>query len=159
MTENDRSLIKVWVEVDSHWHPEGELLSALPLGHSRYELREIPVRAYGLNLLDVVEAAAAVGRSEPEVRSVVEPSGHTTLRVMFFPHLAESHRQAVLRGLTELGVSYRAVPPRLYALDLGRAAELPRVVEALDSATSRGWLAYESCEARALGAFGRPRQV
>src|SRR5262249_4817112 len=76
-------LTKVHVELPNHGATGGESLWAKPLGDDLYQLDNVPFHAYGLNYGDVVRATEDSPELKPEIREVVRPSGHQTIRVFF----------------------------------------------------------------------------
>ena len=77
MNEDDASdnLTKVHIDLPNHWGTGGESMWARALAEDRYEIRNVPFYAYGLNFLDVVLANSDDPDLKPEVRRVVQASG------------------------------------------------------------------------------------
>lgn len=55
MTDEEK-LTKIHVDLPNHWATSGESLWVVEIGPDHYEIRNLPVYAYSLNLADVVEA-------------------------------------------------------------------------------------------------------
>jgi hypothetical protein len=152
MSKRD-GLTKIHVELPNHWATGGESMWALQVGEELYELRNVPFHAYDLNFGDIVRATADGPELKPEIREVVKRSGNRTLRVFFSDILERQARLALLESLAPLAVSYEGATERLYALDLEPEADVTRVRGELDGWAEKGWLAYETCEARVAGGF------
>ena len=109
---------------------EGEYVETLwaePVGPARYRLHNSPFWAYGVSWLDVVEAAPDA-EGQLVMTSVVEKSGHRTVRVIFDePAAVGSPSQAVLDGAVALGASYEGMNPRYVALDVPPGVDLMRM--------------------------------
>jgi hypothetical protein len=114
-----------------------------------FELACVPFFAYGLAFGDVVaaEPLQAHGLVDRVVNGVVEPSGRLTFRVQFLrasnPALA---RDQLLADLRTLDCPVEEWTPRLIALDV-RPEAAPRVVDILESGSSRHGYEYERANA------------
>ena len=150
---NDGGLIKLHLDLPNHWRHKGESLWAKPVGADRYEIRNVPFCAYGLNFGDVVLATRDDPDLKPEIRRVVTGSGHQTLR-MFFTHGVEQAQQgAALERLIAMGVEVERADARFVCLDLPPEADYQAVRGVLDTWETERLLAYETCEARVEGSF------
>jgi hypothetical protein len=149
----DEKLTKIYVDLPNHWATVGESMWAVDLGDGLYELRNSPFHAYDLNFMDVVKAISTDPESRPEVREVVRRGGHGTLRVFFEDEVTEERRFQLLESLRPLSVSFERATEGLFALDLEPGADVRRVRAELDRWKSKGWIGYETCEARVPGSF------
>ena len=155
----DEKLVKVRVELPNHWAAGAESMWAVDLGGDLYELRNAPFHAYDLNFGDVVYATADSPDFKPEIRRVVRRSGNRTLRVVFMEGHTEDMMLSLLRSLRPLDVSFERSTERYFALDLEPKENIGKVREILDEWQSRGWVEYETCEARVPGSFdAAPRE-
>ena len=91
-------LVRVHVDLPHHWATSGESMWARALGNDLYELDNVPFGAYGLNYGDVVFATPDGPGLAPEIRSVVELSGHRTLRVFFSDSVRQRRRFRLRRN-------------------------------------------------------------
>ena len=152
-TMSDHAMVKIHIDLPHHWATGGEALWASPLGGDRYRLENVPFYAYNLNYHDVVEARALEPDSKPSVLTVVERSGHRTLRIFFEAGIPEETRLARLKSLAPLKVSYERCRERYFALDLEPDASIDAVRDRLDEWQRDGVADYETCEARVPGSF------
>jgi hypothetical protein len=146
-------LIEVHVDLPYHWRACGEYIWARPLGDDLYELQNVPFLAYGLNHHDVVKATAEAPGLAPEIRRVVVPSGHRTVRIFFARRLSRGRRLGLLQRLVRLSVGYEKNPAGYFALDVTCEADIFEVLERLDEWQRRGWCEYETGEPRVPGSF------
>ena len=96
-------LVKIFIDLPHHWWLQGESFWAQPLGDDRYRLENVPFCAYDLNFGDVVLATADSETRKPEIRAVVERSGHQTLRISFCDQLSREEQEPVIAALQEIG--------------------------------------------------------
>lgn len=146
-------LVQVRVDLPNHWGATGETLSAVDLGDGRYRIQGVPTYAYGLNRLDVVEAVAGGPGEAPEVRRVLEPSEHQTLRVRFLEGTLPAARREHLESLREFGVRVESSNQALVALDLPPGTRVAPLCARLDVWEHQDIADWESCEERAPGRF------
>jgi uncharacterized protein DUF4265 len=146
-------LTKVRVDLPHHPTTGGEALWAYPIGSDLYELRNVPMFAYGLNYRDIVLATSDSPDALPEIRKVVKRNGHRTLRVVFATNVPEAKKVELLQSLRFLSTSFERATDRFFALDLAPRADLARVRAVLDDWNARGWSEYETCEPRSRGRF------
>lgn len=150
----EEHLVKLYVELPNHFGTGGESVWAAPLGGDRYEVRNIPFRAYGLNYLDVVEARAIRAGSRPTVLRVLQSGGHRTLRVRFLNEsTSDFERVDLLRAFERLGASFEAATRAYIAIDLPPECLHDQVIAELERLQLDGVLEYESCEPRVPGSF------
>jgi hypothetical protein len=151
----EECLTKILVDLPNHWAIGGESMWARPLGSDLYELRNVPVHAYGLNFLDVVEALPSIhiGVGKPVVCRVVERGGHQTLRVMFNDACPVERRLPMLESLRTWGGSVEGATPTLFAIDVDPSGDYDAICARLWEWEKEGLLEYETCEERAPGSF------
>jgi Domain of unknown function (DUF4265) len=155
-----KNLIKVRIDLPSHWATGGESMWALPLGADLYELRNTPFHAYDLNLLDVVEARSSDPDLTPAILRVVRRSGHRTLRVRFSESTTVSDRIVRLESLASLKASFEGKNDAFFAIDVAPGGDYQGVCDQLAAWESEGALDYETCEARIAGSFDdRPQHA
>jgi hypothetical protein len=130
----------------------GESMWAKAITDDLYALRNLPFFAFGLNFGDIVHAPEVAGVRE--VQTVVRPSGHRTIRVVFTERVTAEDQQQCLNGLRSLGASYERATTRLVAIDIPPDAKFDDVVTLLLWCEAAGELAFETCEARVTGSFG-----
>ncbi len=156
--KDDDDLTKLHLELPNHWLHKGESIWAKALGSDRYEIRNVPFCAYGLNFGDVVLATADQPDLKPEVRRVVAASGHRTLRIFFSEGVERAQQVAQLDQLVTLGAQVERADARFVCLDLRPCVDYQACRQALDAMEAAGVLAYETCETRTEGSFDdRPR--
>jgi hypothetical protein len=152
--KREPQLIKVHVDLPHHWAVSGESMWAAHLGGDRYEIRNVPFYAYGLNFGDVVTATADDPSLKPEVRRVLKRSSHQTMRVCFMETVPLKRRISLLRYLARFAVVFEGGTETLFALDLKPDADVDRVRDRLDEWCRRDLCDYETGEARVGGSFG-----
>lgn len=153
MSDDEDSLTKVHIDLPHHWATGGESLWALPLGDDLYELRNAPFYAYGLNWGDVVRAYSEDTDLKPEVREVVNTSGHRTLRVFFGDELNQERQNEILSSLQYLDLSWERATDKFVAIDVHPSSDYQAVCDKLWELEKKGRLSYETCEAREPGSF------
>lgn len=149
----EEALTKILVDLPNHWAIGIESMWARPLGADLYELRNVPVHAYGLNFLDVVEALPSPQVGKPVVCRVVERGGHRTLRVMFNDACAMEKRVPMLASLRAWGASVEGATKTLFAIDVEPAGDYDAICARLWDWEREGLLEFETCEERAPGSF------
>jgi len=149
----DEQLCKVLVELPNHWATNGESMWAKPLGEDLYEIRNIPLYAYGLNLLDVVRAIEPAPDKKAIVTEVVRRSGHRTVRAIFPDSIPVPQRVALLESLGELRTSYEGKGSYFFAIDIEPEGIYQAVCERLAAWEAEGLLEYETCEPRVPGSL------
>jgi len=123
------------------------------LGSDLYRLRNVPFFAYGLNFHDVVRATADSPDLKPEIREVIETSGHKTLRVIF-PKTVERDKQVkLLSSLDEFKASFERADGTNVAIDIEPEGSYSDVYDLLQEWEDSGLLSFETCEAKAKGSF------
>jgi hypothetical protein len=152
-TPDDNGSTKLHIDLPNHWATGGESLWAKILGNDLYEIDNVPFHIYGLNYRDVVRATSASPDLKPEIREVVRPSGHRTLRVVFPDHTAKDTRIPFLQTLTKYGATFENKDSTLFAIDVAPEGDYPGLCEHLQQLEDNGFVSYESCEARLPGSF------
>jgi hypothetical protein len=152
--KDDEKLVKVRVELPNHPRVGGESMWARPLGDDRYEVRNTPFFAYGLNFHDVVEAIEDPPGTKPLIRRVSQPGGHRTIRVMFTDEAPARQRGLLLESLNRFRAFYENADGTMFAVDVEPQGDYEAVLNQLDEWASAGLLEYETCEARLSGSFG-----
>jgi len=93
-------MTKVHVSLLNHWMCAGESLWASPVEGEpeHFKLENVPYFTYGLALGDVVRAVETADHPR-EVVSIIQPSGHRTLRIAFTDKADEGSAKAVIEDL------------------------------------------------------------
>jgi len=129
----------------------GESMWARPIEGELFAIANLPFFAFGLNFGDIVVAPLVGGVRE--VRAVMRPSGHQTLRLSFGAHVDDGMQREHLKAVEALGGSYERGTASLVAIDVPPSAPHDVIVALLDRLQASGELDFETCEARRLGAF------
>jgi hypothetical protein len=154
----DSALTKVHIDLPLHWRAKGESLWAEDLGNDLFRIRNVPFLAYGLNFADVVRATPDAPDLKPEVREVVERSGHRTLRVFFEDSYAAEGRADLLKELNRHKAYFERATATDFAVDIEPDGSYENVYDQLMEWEKAGFLHFETCEAREPGSFD-DRQV
>jgi len=148
-------LAKIAVEFRYHWKDvASEVLWALPLGDDRYELRNVPFYAYGMNWGDVVRAVQQPGDEHPVVERVEQASGHRTMRVFMDEGVAETRSVAMLETLEQFNATYERHSGGFIAIDIHPDGDVDGVFDQLDTWEAEGLLGFETCEQQVPDDFG-----
>lgn len=123
------------------------------LGGDLFKVRNVPFYAYGLNFHDVVRATPDGPDLKPEVREIVEPGGHRTLRVFFEESYPEDKRVDLLKQLNGYRAYFERVTSTYFAIDIEPEGSYQKVCDQLWAWEKAGFLSYETCEARVPGSF------
>ena len=151
MTEEN--LTKLHLELPQHWATGGESLWAEELGSDLYRIRNVPFFAYGLSFCDVVRATADSPDLKPEIREIVEPSGHKTLRLFFSESVDRDEQIKLLESLHQYKAYYERANDIHVAIDIEPEGSYEDVCSKLFEWENAGLLSYETCEARIVGSF------
>lgn len=162
MSQNDTSsdltpsdLTKIIVGFEYHWAEIGaETFWAKALGNDRYELRNVPFYAYGLNFGDVVVATKEGEDEFPVIERVDRPSGHRTFRIVPAEDVGTEALLSAIESLEELGVGVERANATLMALDLPPEVDEDAVFDRLEELESDGVLEFETCERQTDDGFG-----
>jgi hypothetical protein len=153
-SKDAESLVKIYVDLPNHAEFGSESMWAKPLGSDRYEIRNNPFYAYGLNFMDIVIAVPNSKESKPAIKSVFSKSGHTALRVIFLSVLEYDERIRVLENLKVHKCFFEGANKSYFSLDIEPDGNLKLVKDILDKLESQNILGYETCEQKEQGHFG-----
>lgn len=149
----DEILKKLHIDLPHHWATGGESLWAEELGADLYRIRNVPFFAYGLNFHDVVRATADTPDLKPEIREIVTPSGHKTLRLYFVDSVGKSEQVKLLESLQNHKAYFERATEFHVAIDIEPDGSYENVCNKLMEWENAGLLSYETCEARSPGSF------
>lgn len=149
----DEALTKVHIDLPQHWGTGGESLWAEDLGGNLFRIRNVPFFAYDLNFADIVRATADAPELKPEVREVVERSGHRTVRVFFQETYPEEGRAELLKELNRHEAYFEGATAAHFAIDIEPSGSYESVYDQLMEWENSGFLSFETCEARVPGSF------
>ncbi len=119
VTDSEPQLVKVEFRTDD----DVETLWAEPLGDDRYRIDNTPFYAYGVSWRDVVLAEPQAG-AFPIFASVVEKSGHRTVRVIVTDAGALERLQS---GILALGCTFEGAWQELICIDVPPEVDLESV--------------------------------
>jgi hypothetical protein len=155
-SQDDSDLVRVTVGFEDHWADiDAETFWAKPLGNDRYELRNVPFYAYGLNFGDVV--VARHDDEEPEllmIDRVERPGGHGTFRIMPNEDADPLALAAAIESLSRLGVGVERANDSLLAVDCPPEVDVDTVFDRLEELADEGVLEFETCERQSEIGFG-----
>lgn len=149
----EEGLEKIHIDLPYHWAIGGESMWAAPLGNDLFKIENVPFYAYGLNFNDIVRASSDSDEHIPEIRELVEQSGHRTFRVFFQKPVMREMQEEILESLKELTISYERVNETFFSLDMQPKGDYQAVFNRLDELMEKGILGFETCEARIEGSF------
>ena len=149
----EENLTKLHIDLPNHWATGGESLWAEELGSDLYRIRNVPFFAYGLNFYDVVRATADSPDLKPEIREVVDPSGHKTLRLLFPKSVDRDEQVKLLDSLKQHKASYERANATHVAIDVEPGGSYNDVYDQLQEWEDKGLVSFETCEARIDGSF------
>ena len=150
---SDEKLTKLHIDLPNHWATGGESMWAESLGQDLYRIRNVPFFAYGINFYDVVRATTDSPELKPEIREVVEPSGHRTLRLIFKRNVDREKQVALLDQLQKFKATYERADEINVAIDIEPDGSYNDVFDQLDEWENEGLLSFETCETRLEGSF------
>jgi hypothetical protein len=153
MSDAPPDLVKFHVDLPNHWWHKGESLWAKSLGNNLYRIENVPFCAYGLNYGDVVLATPDAQELKPEVRSVVERSGHQTLRLSFCDKLTNDQQRVIIAALESMGGELERANAQFVCIDIPPHAGYASICDFLVEQETLGLLDYETCEQRVSGSF------
>jgi hypothetical protein len=152
------ALTKILVEFEYHWSEiAAESFWAQPLGNDRYELRNVPFYAYGLNYGDIVVATKQPTDELPVIERVERSSGHQTFRIVPADDVDTVALLAALDALEAIGVGVERASPKLMALDIAPDVDSDVVFDRLEELEADGMLEFETCERQVDDGFGSER--
>ncbi len=163
MNEPSSSLVKLHIALPNHWWHKGESLWAKPLGNDLYRVENVPFCAYGLNYGDTVRAVSSAPELKPAVLSVIQRSGHQTLRFSFCDRLSRDQQAPTIAAIEALGGELERANEQFVCIDVPVGADYTAIRTLLETQKSQGTLEYETCEERVTGSFddrpnGEPAQ-
>ena len=150
---SEEDLTKVHIDLPNHWATNGESLWAEDLGSDLYRIRNVPFYAYGLSFFDVVRATPDSPDWKPEVREIVRPSGHKTLRLLFADSVDRDKQVELLESLNAYKAYYERATDIRVAIDIEPEGSYEDVCNRVWEWENAGLLEYETCEARVEGSF------
>jgi hypothetical protein len=145
----EESQVKVAVTLvkDEDDYPpfDSEDLWSTPVGDGHYRIESIPLFARGIAWGDIVSAVSE--EEELVFQEVVEPSGHSTVRLMVADEAAVSE---VIEHFERQGcTSENSYMPKLIALDVPPSISLDDLKQELDLGYARSrWDYEEACLAQ-----------
>lgn len=146
--DTEQVKIAVTLVKDEDGYPpfDSEDLVSTPVGEGRYRIESIPLFARGIAWGDIVSAVAE--EDELVFQEVVEPSGHSTVRLMVaneaeVPEVLEHFESKGCTGLNNF-------MPKLIALDVPPSLSMDDLKQELDMGYARArWDYEEACLAQA----------
>lgn len=152
----DENLTKLHIDLPQHWATGGESFWAEELGSDLYRLRNVPFFAYGLNFYDIVRATPNSPDLKPEIREVVEASGHKTLRILFPRSVERDEQVKLLESLKKHKAYYERATATHVAIDIEPDGSYNEVYDQLQRWEDAGLLSFETCDAIIDGSFDGP---
>jgi len=146
--DNDEKLTKVHV---SFGDGGGESMWAREIEGDLFAVKNLSFFAFGLNFDDVIRAP--MEGELREVRAVIRPSGHRTLRVVFHARVTVDAQVPHLDALKELGGSFERATNRIVAIDVPPGAAYEAMIAFLTRLEINDELVFETCEARNAEGF------
>ena len=150
---SEEGLEKIHIDLPNHWAIGGESMWAEPLGNDLYKIENVPFYAYGLNFHDVVRATADSDELKPEIRELVEQSGHRTFRVFFKKHVERDQQEEILNSMNDLTISYERANDVFFSLDMQPEGDYEAIFDRLDELEQENLLGFETCERKLEGSF------
>lgn len=137
--------VHVRLAVEGSWPPvDFEELTAKPLGDHRYELVSPPAFAKRLAVGDVVRVVHYGTPEQPWVDSVIDSSGHSTVRVIFFQKAGREPEDHLRRELDRMGVQIHETSFRgMIALDIPGEVNYDSVSAILKEGESRKFWEFD----------------
>lgn len=117
-----------------------------------YEVDNIPFYAYGVSCHDIVDAMQTEAKIF-EFKTVLEVSGHSTIRVILREHSLDvrpvrERTDDLRRSLVQIGCDTEAARPGFISVDIPPRVGLPVVREVLDPGEKSGLWSYEEATLR-----------
>lgn len=150
---NNEGLKKIHIDLPNHWAIGGESFWATPLGNDLFRIENVPFYAYGLNFHDVVKATSKADDLIPEIKELIELSGHRTFRVFFEKKIDPQRQEKILDSMKELTISYERANGIYFSLDMQPNGNYQAVFDRLDELEKENILGFETCETRIEGSF------
>lgn len=126
-------------------HPaghSGESLWADHLGENLFEIRNIPIFAYGVNFLDVVTVCED-DEGVLQVKEVVRESGHHTIRVFFVDGKSSDENLNRLNDFKGENIGSEKWNDDLYALNIPPQRNYEQFITELENLESKGIIKFE----------------
>ena len=153
--QEDSELVRVIVGFEFHWAEiDAETFWAKPLGDDRYELRNVPFFAYGLNFGDVVVATKDEDEEFPLIDHVERSGGHSTFRIQPNEEADPLALTEALESLAALGVGVERANAGLVAIDCPPEVDDDVIFDRLEDLAADGLLEFETCEQQRDDGFG-----
>lgn len=149
----NEGLEKIHIDLPNHWAVSGESMWATPLGNDLFRIENIPFHAYGLNYHDIVRATPDSEEFIPEIRELVEKSGHRTFHVNFEKQIKKNQQEQILSSLKILTISYERANSSYFSLDMKPEGNYQAIIDKLEELSNEGVLIFETCEERIEGSF------
>jgi hypothetical protein len=150
---SEEGLDKIYIDLPNHWAIGGESFWASSLGNDLYKLENVPFYAYGLNFHDIVKATHENDNDIPEIREIIELSGHRTFRVFFDKDIARIEQEEYLEELRDLTISYERANDIFFSLDMQPEGNYQLVFDRLSELEEKNILGFETCESRTENSF------
>ena len=135
--------VKIYLEIGSDNLDQREIESLWATPHGTgFKLDNIPFYMKGIALNDVISAKKIDGCLFMD--KLLEPSGHSTIRVWFSD---EKEVQAVRQELKSMGCSSeKSEQPRLVAVDIPPDINYEKIISYLEAGKTKGrWDYQEAC--------------
>jgi len=146
-------LEKIHIDLPNHWAIGGESFWATPLGDDIFRLENVPFYAYGLNFHDLVRATSDTKENIPEIRELLELSGHETFRVYFEKNIERQKQEEILDSMKGLKISYERANEIYFSLDMQPEGNYQTVFDKLNELEQKKILGFETCGAKIEGSF------
>jgi hypothetical protein len=150
---NKPKSVKLRVDLPYHLEVGGESMWADDLGNNRYQIKNIPFYAYGLNFEDIVFAEAESEELKPEIKKLLEESGHQTIRVIFTGDTSKEENIKTIEAIRNEHVGYEGNNHSQFALNVTPEGDYNQLYDALEELEEKKVLSFETCEARVEGSF------
>ena len=137
----DNELVQIWVELPGKDYEE--TLQATPLANSLFQIREIPFIVDHVNYMDIVRCQESA-ETPRAVTKVVQPSGYTTIHLMFAENTPNETIAKCIRVLRQEGATYRRSGLRAFSINVPPEANKSHISEYLAQLQQSGILSEES---------------
>jgi hypothetical protein len=145
--------VKLWIDLHHHWEIGGESMWADDLGDNKYQIKNIPFYAYGLNFDDIVFAEAESEEFKPEIKRLLKPSGHRTLRIIFTGGASKEENIKILESIRTEHVGYEGRSDFQFSMNITLEGDYNQTYDALEKLEEKSILSFETCEARIEDSF------
>lgn len=133
---------KIRIPLEQHPDYAGESLWADQISKNIYQIKNIPIFAYGINFDDRVR----VEEDEEgilQVTEVVKQSDHRTVRVLFLDNKSGEENYARLKEWKGKGIGSEQWNDTLYSLNVTPARDYEKFLDVLDIYEEQGLIAFE----------------